>query len=225
MAGCLVLSLFVASCRPGDSDDHEEGAAAQTVARVQSDSPAKTARLLHELYQRRDYDGIAPMIVQPARAQTIDLLQAIAEVLDADASLRGKAEEYYGVPYYATWSLASIANNLGVFSKRVKFINQKHRGAEASVTLQEADHVPLVHARFELHDNCWLLRPDETPPTLPADLRGLAASLREVERDVLSGVAFETYVQSFFDKAVPQMRRVVMSGMAAEFVAAGEQPE
>lgn len=223
---CVLLPVFAAvSCRPDESESEAATSSAAARERGRQDSPAAVARRLNACFAIRDYAGIVPLIVEEHRVVTIEMLRSVSKVLEADASLRQTAEEYYGVPYYATWSLASMADNLGVFSSQITLINQKHRGTEATVTLQEADYVPLVHARFELRGDRWLYRPDPVPPSLPSDLRGLASALAEIEQEVRSGSPFEQYAQAFFDKAVPKIRQVVVAGTRWESMAAGATAE
>lgn len=172
-------------------------------------SPAEVARRLGSLHRERDYDGIARLIVEDRSETTIDVLRAIDEVLDANGSLHRAVRESYGTATSDTWDLATMENNIGVFSSQVRLINQRFKGSRAVVTLQEGESVPLVHAEFELTGGRWLFRPETVPSTLAPALTELAGILRDVEESVRLGASFESYMDAFLYRVMPQMARSV----------------
>ncbi|RIK64550.1 MAG: hypothetical protein DCC65_14060 [Planctomycetota bacterium] len=167
------------------------------------------ARSLHDHFQRRDIAAIGPHLVPDRREATLTILQAISDVLAANLELREAVGDYYHLPATDTWDLAFIENNLGPFSARMHLINQKYRGDEAFVTLQEGENVPLFHARFVLEDGRWLFEPEPPPPGMAQELHGLAESLRDVAGMVRGGAEYEAYLATFFTKALPRIRRVL----------------
>lgn len=172
----------------------------------------EAARLLHELHESREYGKIAQLITEEHRALTLKLLIALDDAILANANLRRTAETAYFGPQSEYWDLASMENNLGVFSKKVAFISVAYRGNEAVVSLQQGECVPVVHVNFVLRNGEWLLSPDQTPEQLPAELNELARLIREVESEVARGVSLNVYVDAFFYRVVPQMKRIVIAG-------------
>ena len=172
-------------------------------------SPADTVALLQTLHRQRAYDRIAPLIVADQRAVSLALLRAIDQVLDANESLRRMAEEAYSGPVTETWSLAAMADNLGPFSENVRRISQQFKGDTAIVTLQAGDNIPLIHAQFVLSGPQWQYRPEPSPNRLTTELLALTGILRSVEESVRYGAPFDSYLDSFLYRVLPQMARVV----------------
>jgi hypothetical protein len=215
----FALALFgpLASCRENpakQSDPSAQSAASggSSTSSFSADTPLQAARLLHELHETREYGKMAELIVEQERASTLRALIALDDAIAANADLRRTAETAYSGPQQETWDIAAMENNLGVFSKVVSFISVSYRGEEAIVTLQESDQLPLVHIRFVPRDGRWLLLPEHLPETLPAELNALARLIREVEGEVARGASLNTYVDAFFHRVLPQMRRVVSTG-------------
>lgn len=164
------------------------------------------------LHEQREYGKIAQWIVEEDRARLIRLLIALDEAIAANAALRRTAELAYSGPQEECWDLASMENNLGIFSKKVSFINMTYRGEIGEVTLQQGGDVPLVHVEFVQRDGRWLLKPEETPDSLPTALDELSRVLRDVEGEAARGASINAYADAFFYRVVPQMHRVVTSG-------------
>lgn len=185
-------------------------------------SPAETAMLLHSLRQRRDYGGMAAFVVPELRQQTIELLSAVDKVIDANAELHETARRQYGGPLAGIWDLASMADNLGLFSTHVTLINQRFKGDGATVTLQEGDQVPLVRAEFVQAGGCWRHRPEPVPTSMIVELEELARILEAINESVQQGDPFEYYEESFVLRVLPQVRRVATAEDApSDAVAAG----
>ncbi len=215
--GVLCGVGFLSSCRDEKPSRPESTASYdakedRTTSPVSAASPLEAARLLHALHEQREYGKIAQLIVDERRASTLRVLIALDEAIAANADLRRTAETAYSGPQSEYWDLASMENNLGIFSKKVSFINVAYRGDEAVVTFQQGDFVPLVHEDFVQQDGLWRLRPDHTPEQLPASLNELARVIREVEGEVAKGASLNAYVDSFVYRVVPQMRRVATAG-------------
>jgi len=170
------------------------------------------ARPLHILHEQREYGKIAQRIVEENRARLMRLLIALDDTIDANIALRRTAESAFSGPQEECWDLAAMQNNLGIFSKDVKFISVAYRGEIAEVTLQQGDAVPLVHVEFVQEGGQWLLQPEPTPDALPEALQELSRILREVEREVAFGASVNAYADAFFYRVVPQMHRVMTTG-------------
>ncbi|HKQ47701.1 MAG TPA: hypothetical protein VJZ71_06510 [Phycisphaerae bacterium] len=175
-------------------------------------SPLETARLLHALHEQREYGKMAQWIVEEDRARLMRLVIALDEAIAANAALRRTAELTYFGPQEECWDLASMENNLGIFSRRVSFINMTYRGEVGEVTVQQGDAVPLIHVEFVQRDGRWLLQPEPTPEAVAAALDDLTRILREVEVEVARGASLNAYADAFFYRVVPQMHRVVTAG-------------
>lgn len=175
-------------------------------------SPLESARLLHALHEQRAYGKIAQWIVEEDRARLIRLLISLDEAIAANAALRRTAELAFSGPQQECWDLASMEHNLGIFSKKVSFINMTYRGEIGEVTLQQGNAVPLVHVEFVQRDGRWILKPEPTPEALPVALDELSQLLRNVEGEVARGMSLNAYADAFFYRVLPQMNRVVTAG-------------
>lgn len=212
LAVAAALALYVSPSRPSRQADESPDRAAHPIASFDPAlcrTPAQCARTLNALFQERRFAELAPMISEQNRQATLALLAAAAEILDANDRLRRAAVDAYHLADCDVWDLGALRDNLGVFSKNPTLISEKYVGADAIVTLQEGGNVPLIRARFTPHGAGWVLVPGPTPPELPARLLELAASLREVEAIVRSGIPYLEYVQLFYDRALPHMREIV----------------
>lgn len=194
---------------PARAEGGERRIPADETTAAGAPSPVAAARRLHALHLARDYDGMADFIVDDRREPTLALLKAIDAVIDAHATLHKAAMAAYDVVPRETWTLAAMEDNLGPFSTRVRWINQAFKGTTATVTLQEGENIPLVHAAFVFVDGRWRYRPEPTPRRMVAELRVLADVLRDVEQSVRRGAPFESYVDAFMVRVLPQMSRVV----------------
>jgi len=172
-------------------------------------SPAEVAVLLGRYHRDRDYDRIAPLIVADRRAETMAFLRAVDRVLDAHAQMRDAAEARFGSLPANAWNLSAMENNLGVFSAETHLINQRFKGTQAVVTMQEAENVPLVRTAFEQSGGVWRLRPEPLTQAVLPELDELARVLCDVGGELEGGARFESYVEAFFGRVLPQMARVV----------------
>jgi hypothetical protein len=208
---CAGLSpALIAGCRDSATPARAEAAAPPAVASTTPEqSPADVAAQLQALHRERDYARIAELVVEDCRAACVELLEAIDGVLDANAALRKTAEQRYRSPLTETWSLAAMEDNIGPFSNRVRLIGQQFKGDTAAVTLQAGDNIPLIHAAFERVGGRWQYRPDPSPAKLTAELCDLARTLRDVENAVERGTPFESYLDAFYYRVLPQMVAVV----------------
>lgn len=220
LAGILVTFVGCQS-RPTTAKGNS---AAASLGQERESTPAQAAQALHDHYQKRDYDAIAPLIIAEYRTETLIFLKALDDVLAANLELREAVEAVYHLPSTEMWDLAFIENNLGVFSSRVQLINQKYRGDEAFVTLQEGENVPLIHARFVIVDGKWMYRPETAPPGMAKELHVLANVIRDVAGMVRGGAEYEAYLATFFTRAVPQIRKVLNTPSPGS-VAAGSAVE
>lgn len=164
----------------------------------------------------RDYDKIAPYIVENRREETIAFLRAVDQVLDTNTRLRQVADQRLGKIASRAWSLSSLENNLGVFSARTHLINQTFKGPTALVTLQEGENIPLVRASFVLTGDGWRYQASASPQDIIPALHRLAAVLADVTASLERGAGVEDYVRAFVDRIWPQMNRVVAAGQGDE---------
>ena len=171
-------------------------------------TPMGAARQLYALHLRKAYGELAHCIVPQSRELTTNFVRVIDDVLSANESLRSLAENQYKGPVAECWSLGPIADNLGIFSQRVTFLSEEYVGDRAYVTLQEADHVPLVHAEFVWGDGRWLYRPEPLPQSAPAEFLQLASILRDLRGQVQSGQSVVEFVMAFESRIIPQIRRI-----------------
>ncbi len=209
-ASLTAMSGALIGCRESEPPTAKPSRALAPSAVVTVQSPAQVATALQRLYAGRDFNRLGELIVAERRAETLDLLRAIAEVVDANAAVQQAAGTAYGesvIP--VSWDLAAMENNLGVFSARTRLISQRLKGEEAVVTLQEGDHVPLVRAEFVMVSGQWRHRPEQAPRAMVPELRELARVLRAIGHEVRGGAAIETYFDAFADRVFPQMARVV----------------
>ncbi len=215
----VALTAILNGCRDSDSP-RSEPVQAQPAA---VPSPAQVAAELQRLFAARDYARLGELLIPERREATIELLRAVAEVLDANAAVQRAAEAAYGEAAIAvSWDLAAMQDNLGVFSARMKLISQRLKGNEAVVTLQEGEHVPLVHAEFVWSDGQWRHQPEPTPRAMVPELRELARILRELGHEVRSGAPIEAYFDAFADRVFPRMARVVTAQDQPSEMARGE---
>lgn len=200
---CAVLAWSMA-CR--------NEAPREKVARPSATSPAEVAALMHELAQQHDYQALRLLIIPEAAADTIAFLVAAHEVIDSGRRLQAAAEKRYSGPAAEGGRLAAMENNLGIFSRDVEFFSQSFKGDRAVVTLQEGEHVPLVHATFELRDGQWLYAPDGSPKDLPWELHLLATRLVELGRRVDSGLSIFGFFDAFDSYITPQVIKIMTTG-------------
>ena len=174
-------------------------------------SPTDAARQLQALHAERAYDRLAARIA-PDRSQSIvDYLSAVDEVLAADSALHEVVLRVHRVSLPESWNLRVIADNLGLFSTRVKWIGETVDGDRATVTLQEGDHIPLVRARFDLIGGRWLYSPDAPAPATVVELHRLAGVVRDVTRSVEQGAPFEELNDAFTFRILPQIVRAIQA--------------
>jgi len=204
----LILPLtiaIVAGCR----EDPSTGPAKDGDVAAISQSPIETARRLQDCHRRGAYTELAALVTPEAAASTIEFLEAVDRVIRAGRTLREAAGRAYGVPASETWGLGDLENNLGLFSAKTTFISQGFKGDRAIVTLQEADHVPLVRAEFEFRAGRWLHVPERYPPHVVPELLSLARLLGELAVAVDEGRPFDDFLDDFLARVPGQIRRVV----------------
>ncbi len=203
---CLTL---IVGCRNSPASARADGTPPPSPSPTHALSPAQVTKRLQIHHQQREYDKIAPLIVEECRDQTIALLRAIDAVIDAIATLEDTAQKTYVGPATETWRLSAMENNLGPFSAQVSLINERFKGDTATVTLQEGSNIPLVHAQFKRVDGQWQYQPDAIPIMMVAELDRLAFVIRDVEQSVRQGAPIESYLDAFMYRIIPQMAKVV----------------
>lgn len=220
----VVFTIMGLACRP--SDVPQAASAAVPGANQPNASPVEVMNLLHQHHLKRDYQAISPWLVAEDREKSLALLRALDLVLDANDALSRTAENRFHGPMTDTWTLAAMRNNIGPFSEKIQLVSQQFKGDSATVTFQAGRNIPLIHAQFVLVEGRWLYRPEPSPPALTTELRELARVLSDVRESVVGGASFESYLDSFFYRVLPQMIRVAtVQGDRPTRVAAGESGE
>ncbi|MEK6644450.1 MAG: hypothetical protein AABZ08_11135 [Planctomycetota bacterium] len=182
-------------------------------------SPVDAAKRLHALHLKRDYRSLTPLIIPEAAADTVAVLVAVDEVIDAGRALKSIAEAKYGGPVAEAGHLTAMQNNLGLFSRDVEFFSQNFKGDRAHVTLQEGQHVPLVHAEFVFRSGTWLYVPEKSSKPLAWELHLLASGLSEVGKQVKGGLSVLGFIDAFEAQITPQVVRVMRTGDTRAVVA------
>jgi len=152
-----------------------------------------------------DAGSIFSLVVESRREGLAQLLTAVDGVLSADASLHARVRERLRVSLPESWNLRVIQDNLGLFSTNVRFIGESIDGDKATVTLQEGDHVPLIHARFVRVGGQWQHDPAAVDPGVCEALDRLAAVIRDVETSVEQGAPFESLADAFTFRILPRI--------------------
>ncbi len=223
----VVLAVIPCGCRrqaaSDDTASRDGSPSAQQPAPALAHSPAKVVRLLQTYNRQRNFEAIAPLLVQEQRTATVALLKAVDAVLDANAEMQAVARQKYGEDSSGLWDLASMRNNLGPFSDRLTLFSQHFKGDKAFVTMQEGDHIPLVHGRFTFDGNAWKYRPDATPANIVPELHKLAETLQGISVAIRNGASFEFYDNAFVERVLPQIKRVASAqDNLPEAIAAGD---
>jgi hypothetical protein len=185
-------------------------------------SPSDVVCELQRLHQEGAYSQIAGYIDPALREPTINILMAVDTVLVSNAYLRGAAERRYGGPLPSDWDLAVLENNLGPFSARLRIISEEIGADQAVVTLQEGTNIPLVHSRFRLQDDLWLLQPDDVDPRFSIELNRLARALHEIGESIDDGAPLDATYDAFAFRIAPQIARVAGTGPSRRAVASIE---
>ncbi len=232
----LILAGLATGCDPGDTQTGESGrtgaagarsgsgagGASATTGAAQNSSPPRTADLaslspaevmtrLHDAHLRRDYETISTLITADEREAIMALLRSLDGVLDANDRVGRAASRRYAGVSQNPWSLGFMENNLGVFSRDIRVINQTIRGETALVNLQEGDNVPIVRAKLVRADGCWRYSPELPPKSMNRELDRLASLLAEIEGSLDRGLDMDTYIDAFWVRVLPQMEKVAMA--------------
>lgn len=222
LSAALIAAAFLTSAcdRAPSTPPLSKSPAAQAIPSNASASATASARTLRDLYLAHDYAALAELIVPDRRRETVDLLRAIAEVLDADGELRAAAESRYLVPVPRDWGFGPLEDATGIFSRRVNIIAERQTGDSAIVIAQQGDNLPLIRVRF-VHDGPkWLLMPDPAPADIADRVYGLAHSIREVVAQVNAGADYETYGRAITESVMPHVTRIVLPQLPVDSVAA-----
>ncbi len=196
---------------------------ADTVATL---SPVETIRRAQDLRWRREYDGLRDVMIGAGRNETIQFLRSIDEVLDAHDRLQAAAKNRFGDRIHHAWNISSMENNLGLFSRRVTIVNQTMRGASAFVTVQEADHVPLIRVELRRVDGTWKIVPPISTASICDPLRRFASRIDAVTIRVQSGLSPEGYFNAVTNELLPGMAQVAAGPSAdSRQLAESESPE
>lgn len=171
-------------------------------------SPVETARTLHRLRWNRDYKSLAVMLDHENRASTIRFLNSIDQVLDAHDQLQEAARRRFGDRIHHAWNISAMENNLGIFSRDVRMINQSLNGDLAVVTLQAGDNLPLIRSEFHRIDRKWILKSPFADTTICEPLDQFAMQIDDVAERIRIGLTPMEYFDAVTTELLPGMAHV-----------------
>ncbi|UCG32890.1 MAG: hypothetical protein JSU68_14650 [Phycisphaerales bacterium] len=133
---------------------------------------------------RKQYRLLRPHIDPANRAVFLDTLVAADLVLAANQEACGAIEDVLGAHRTELWDLSSLGGDLGLFSSDFHIIQVERKGAQATVTFQVGERLPLEAAYLRLGPQGWIYFPGPGPYELPSLLRELAVTLSETAERV-----------------------------------------
>ncbi|MCA9254366.1 MAG: hypothetical protein KDA33_01955 [Phycisphaerales bacterium] len=221
--GVCGISLW--SCdRPGTPQP--AAADTPTANAVITLSPVESIHRARDLRWRREYKGLRGIMIGAGCDETIQFMKSVDEVLDAHDRLQAAAKDRFGDRIHHAWNISAMRNNLGLFSRKVTIVNQTMRGASAFVTLQEADHVPLIRVELRRVDGAWKIVPPMSNASICGPLRQFASRIDDVTNRVRSGLSPEGYFNAVTNELLPGMAQVAAgTSVDSRQLAESESPE
>jgi hypothetical protein len=207
----IALTAFsVLGIQACDRTRTPQQASADTTSGIQRESlsPAETASRLNRRRWNRDYSALGPMLDSGGRAATIRFLNSIDQVLDAHDQLQEAARKQFGDRIYRAWNISAMENNLGIFSREIRIINQSLQGDHAVVTIQAGENLPLVRSEFVRLDHDWILKSPVTDAAICESLDEFAMRIDDVAERVRSGLTPTEYFDAVTQELLPGMARV-----------------
>jgi hypothetical protein len=206
ITAAIVASLAVANTacdRPGTP----QRANARTVADSAKPvlSPVETARQISKLHNERKYVEMAKYLNDGVATETVAFLRAVDRVIDAHERLQSAANDRFGSRVYHAWNIASLENNLGIFSRDVRVLGQTFQGDSAIVTLQAGETVPLVRAEFTRDGGEWRLKTGMQGEPLIPSLESLATRIDDVTVRLRNGLTPFEYYDAVAQELMPQL--------------------
>lgn len=217
--GIFCVGTFALACGMVGCDQAKEAKAEPSDVSVQKreekaiPSPAEVTGLLNHYHLQRDYEQLAPLVVPSQRSATVAFLKAMDAVIEASHRLHDVATEHFGDRVPEVLDLTRMEDNLGIFSRKFKLINQRFKGDTAVVTVQEDENVPLLRLKFVRGKEGWQCDLPPTPEGTLTYLRGLATAMGEVEKAIRSGKSVHDSVRVYYDEVLPQLMGLSRLGL------------
>ncbi|HOA72912.1 MAG TPA: hypothetical protein PL151_07455 [Phycisphaerae bacterium] len=170
----LLVAVAVAGCREDGSGRRSAGGDAPSSVR-------ETFEILRACWRSGSYGGMRPYLHPSGREGLIDLLIAVDELSQANATVLTALAEACPEADVSRYDLASILqNNLELFSRDVKWVDLRESGDTAIVTVQIAGRLPLRELRFECNDDVWQYVPGPEDPRTIEEVRRRSRRLRQI---------------------------------------------
>jgi hypothetical protein len=135
---------------------------------------------LREWYASRSYLAMWSYVDPARRDELMDLLMAMDELLSANAAtLRSIQASCPGIDARA-FDLSSVADHLGLFSRRIEVIEEQAGAQVGVLTVQVAGRLPLVPLEFRKEDGRWVYDPGTTLPEMTNIIRQMADAMNRV---------------------------------------------
>ncbi len=148
------------------------------------------------------------MLAPENRRSTIRFLNSIDQVLDAHDQLQEAARKRFGDRIHHAWNISAMENNLGIFSRDVRMINQSLKGDHAVVTLQAGDNLPLIRSEFDRIDRKWILKSPFADTTICDPLDQFAMQIDDVAERIRIGLTPMEYFDAVTNELLPGMAQV-----------------
>lgn len=152
------------------------------------DTPLAVAKALREWHEEERYRLFDPYVLPGQEVPLVDTLMAFSRLLRANDRARRRITTVHDEVVAAEFDLSEMANHMGLFSRDVEFRSERIDGNQAVIVAQVADQVPLEKYTFVLHEGRWVYAPGLPPPSVPAQVRELAAGMEQFA-DHLEGVS------------------------------------
>jgi hypothetical protein len=174
----LGLGLLVAAAAAGCQEDDWRK---RPSGRTAPSSVRETFEKLRECRLAGSYGGMRPYIHPSDGEGLIDLLVAVDELGQANATVLTAISRACPEADASRYDLASILqNNLELFSRDVKWVDLRESGDLAVATVQIADRLPLRELRFQRNDGVWQYLPGPEDPATVKEVRKRSYRLRQI---------------------------------------------
>ena len=144
----------------------------------------ETFEQLRADYARRAYAAMRPYIVPEQREATIEVLQAVDELLSANAAvLKAVGRASPETPAQALDISGPVLENLEIFSRTVRVLGEQENGQEGIVRIEIAGASPEVNVHFRRQNDHWAYVPG---PDLAKAVQGFQDLTKAMNRIALS---------------------------------------
>ena len=167
-------------------DKPAELTAALASARIAVSSPTNSRSVeriveqMRQLHAERKYPLLSTCIVPERRDDVVSLLMAVHELLDRNVELRSLLAERLDEITADQYDFSHLSDCTGIFSRQIRIISINISDAEAAVTYQAGNLLPLRTERLVFQKNQWLLAPDAPPSGLIELVRNMSRAFGAV---------------------------------------------